>query len=290
MLSLAERVYRTILRYDLLPPGTRVLVAVSGGADSTALALILRELEAGGRFSLSGLAHVHHGLRGAAADADEAFCREMAERLGLRFESSRVDARAEARRCRTSVEDASRRLRYAFLQDVGPTVGRGPDCHRAHGGRPGRDGPARADPGSGPARALRDSACGAGRLSGRCWKSGTPSSWPGSSGAGCLIARTRRTVTRGILRNRVRHELMPLLVRRFSGGIVGVLSRAAAIWDADAAFLDETAARAFEAIAPAHRGRARRGPGRPFGAAPGHWAARRPPGARPSRPGAVRRI
>ncbi len=90
--------------------GTRVLVAASGGADSTALALALRELGCS-----IVLAHVHHGIRGAAADADARFVRRLARKLGVPFVLGRFDVPAEARARGESLEMAARRVRRAFL-------------------------------------------------------------------------------------------------------------------------------------------------------------------------------
>ena len=59
------------------------MAAVSGGSDSVALAFLLRELASRGELVFAGLAHLDHHMRGADADADAAFCRELAERLGL---------------------------------------------------------------------------------------------------------------------------------------------------------------------------------------------------------------
>ncbi len=72
MHPLAERVRRTIDRHGLAPPGSRVIVALSGGADSVALVHLLRELRRPCGFLLAGVAHLNHQLRGAAAGADDA--------------------------------------------------------------------------------------------------------------------------------------------------------------------------------------------------------------------------
>jgi tRNA(Ile)-lysidine synthase len=115
MAVLTERVCRTIERFGLFSPGARVLVAASGGADSTALVYLLRGLEGRIGIELAGLAHFNHGLRGAAADEDERFCRDLAGRLGLAFDAGRGDVRAAARAGGASIEEAGRRLRYEFL-------------------------------------------------------------------------------------------------------------------------------------------------------------------------------
>jgi tRNA(Ile)-lysidine synthase len=76
--SLAARVAKTILRYNMLSSGHRVGVAVSGGADSIFLLAILHELHG----NLTVL-HLNHALRGEASDADEAFVRDASARAGL---------------------------------------------------------------------------------------------------------------------------------------------------------------------------------------------------------------
>ena len=100
-----------------LRPGLRVGVGVSGGADSVALLCALA-----GRAAELGLvvhaAHLHHGLRGEEADGDLEFVRELAARLGVEFHSSRVDVAGEARTRGESIEEAARRLRYAWFRKL----------------------------------------------------------------------------------------------------------------------------------------------------------------------------
>jgi tRNA(Ile)-lysidine synthase len=114
-MPLAQRVLRAVRRHRMIPAGGRVLVAVSGGADSVALALLVKELESRGGWRLAGLAHLNHALRDAA-DTDEQFCRELAGRLGVPFLSERAAVREIARAQHRSIEDAARRARYAFLE------------------------------------------------------------------------------------------------------------------------------------------------------------------------------
>src|SRR5437868_9651194 len=115
-MSLAERALATIRRHALLRDGTRVLVGLSGGADSVALLLILRELERDGALAVAGAAHLNHQLRGAEADGDEAFCAALAGELGVPYLAERVDVAALARAEKRSVEDAARKARYAFFE------------------------------------------------------------------------------------------------------------------------------------------------------------------------------
>ena len=99
---------------SLLRPGERVCVAVSGGADSTALLLALREQAAEMGVGLSA-AHVHHGLRGVEADGDEAFLRELCGRVGVSLTVFRVDTVGRQASAGEGVEEAARELRYEAL-------------------------------------------------------------------------------------------------------------------------------------------------------------------------------
>lgn len=107
----------------LLRPGLRLAVGLSGGADSVALlrALADRKAELG---LVLHAAHLHHGLRGEEADADLAFARDLAASLGLPFHEARVDIAAEADanpatgKPAESIEEAARRLRYAWFRKL----------------------------------------------------------------------------------------------------------------------------------------------------------------------------
>jgi tRNA(Ile)-lysidine synthase len=112
--SFEARVAAAIDAYGLLCQMDRVLVAVSGGPDSIALLHAL--LAHRDRYGISlGVAHLNHGLRGAAS-AEQAFVADLAASLGLPFFTDRQDARAFQQRYGLSLEDAARRMRYAFLK------------------------------------------------------------------------------------------------------------------------------------------------------------------------------
>ena len=97
--AIRSRVADFIHRHELIPPGGEVTCFVSGGADSTCLWHLLRELG----YAVSAL-HVDHGLRGDESDADASFC---AEQLGAEV----VDGRGG------STEDELREIRYSFARD-----------------------------------------------------------------------------------------------------------------------------------------------------------------------------
>jgi tRNA(Ile)-lysidine synthase len=105
---------------SLFSPGLRIAVGVSGGADS--VALLRASVERGRELGLVvHAAHLHHGLRGAEADGDRNFCRELARSLGVPFHESQVDTTAEARpdpaagKSTETIEEAARRLRYQWF-------------------------------------------------------------------------------------------------------------------------------------------------------------------------------
>ncbi|MBR3289933.1 MAG: tRNA(Ile)-lysidine synthetase, partial [Clostridia bacterium] len=97
----------------LLCEGDRVIVALSGGADSVTLLHILTALRARADLTVTAV-HVHHGLRGAEADADEALCRTLCEEWNVPLTVYRADVAAEAARTHETIEEAGRRLRYGF--------------------------------------------------------------------------------------------------------------------------------------------------------------------------------
>ncbi len=112
-----EEVSSLPLDTAVFAPGERVCVAVSGGADSTALlrTLLARRGELG--IVLSVL-HVEHGLRGQASVDDAAFVRALAEQLNLPCEVVRVDTPQRMTDHKESVETAARNLRYQVFRDV----------------------------------------------------------------------------------------------------------------------------------------------------------------------------
>ncbi len=122
--ALLGKVRATLARYRMLEDGDLVVVAVSGGADSVALLHLLNELRAADypRMRLH-VAHLNHQLRGEEADADEAFVRQLAERLRLPFTGERQDVRAMARAEGRNVEEVAREVRYRFLRRVAAEVG-----------------------------------------------------------------------------------------------------------------------------------------------------------------------
>jgi tRNA(Ile)-lysidine synthase len=114
--ALVSRVVRTIRRQRLFMQGDTLVVALSGGADSTALLDLLSRLP---EYNLRLIvAHLNHCLRGVESDADEEFCRVLAARYAIPFEVRRIDIKIMASESRLNLEDAGRRARIEFLDEI----------------------------------------------------------------------------------------------------------------------------------------------------------------------------
>jgi tRNA(Ile)-lysidine synthase len=237
-----NKVLSFINENSLFVPGDTILVAVSGGADSVALMDILSTLR---DFRLNLVAcHLNHLLRGAESDDDEEFVRQLARSYGLPIEVRRVDVREIAASEKRSLEDAGRTARYAFFDEVAASR----DAHAialAH----------HADDQAETVllRLLR----GAG-------SSGLCAMAPKSAGRYVrpLLNVSRREIVdylqkRGVawrtdssnddmefLRNRIRHELIPLL-STYNPAISERLAATAQALAADEEFLDTTTAVIF---------------------------------------------
>jgi tRNA(Ile)-lysidine synthase len=115
--SVQIRLRATIDRYQMMKSGDVVGVAVSGGADSVALLLLLKEMSVALGIRLVVL-HFNHMLRGGESDGDETFVAELASQLGLEFFAGREDVSARARMTGSNLEDEARKCRYGFFASV----------------------------------------------------------------------------------------------------------------------------------------------------------------------------
>lgn len=110
-------VKKTIDRYHLLDQGDRIVVGVSGGADSMVLLYLLNALQK--EFDLSLIvAHVNHGLRPAESTKEAELVERESTRLGLPFEYGQFDVRTFGRTARLSLQDAARRIRFHFFRTL----------------------------------------------------------------------------------------------------------------------------------------------------------------------------
>jgi tRNA(Ile)-lysidine synthase len=241
----------------MLTAGERVCAAVSGGADSVALLLALVEANTSSAQNKIPLgvvlsaAHVHHGLRGAEADGDEVFVRELCERLGVELRVFRVDTAARQLAQSEGLEEAARELRYEALRGL-MTSGVVDVVATAH--------------------TLNDQAeTVVMKMLRGAWTEGLGGISPVVSGAdGGRIVRPLLGVWRAeveaflrereqgwredasntdvsLTRNRVRHVLMPML-REFNPGVDGLLARTAEVAREEEAYWQAEVARVLPQV------------------------------------------
>lgn len=110
-------VLETIRRYDMLQKGDRLLLAVSGGPDSVALAHLLSDFRSSMDLELM-MAHVNYGLRGKESEDDEAFVGNLAKSLKIPLQVERIDLPGIKSRNRGSLEEKAREARYAFFNEM----------------------------------------------------------------------------------------------------------------------------------------------------------------------------
>ncbi len=114
MTTLEQKVQQFVMRQGLFSTPCRILLGLSGGADSMALLYVLYrwpgvELEA---------VHIHHGLRGEEADRDAAFVARQCDTLGVPLTLRRVNVAAAAQQDKTGLEETGRRVRYAVFEEL----------------------------------------------------------------------------------------------------------------------------------------------------------------------------
>ena len=235
-MSVQARALETIRRHGLARPGDRVVVALSGGADSVALLRILKDLEADGALVVAGAAHLNHQLRGAEADLDEAFCAALAARIGLPFVGERADVAAFARAHKRSIEDAARTLRYAFLERAATSLGADAIAVAHTKEDQAETFLLRLLRGSGT-RGLAAIRPRAGRVIRPLLDVNRAALRDYLSVNGEAFREDATNADLATPRNRVRHELIPYLRSRFSPGVTNVLARAAELARQDEEFL-----------------------------------------------------
>jgi len=227
MSEFEKRVVEYCNRHRLLSGGDRVLAAMSGGGDSVALLSCLTRIRDIFGFTLEA-AHLNHSLRGPESDEDETFTRELCDRLKVQLTVSKL-ALGELRKKGESLESAAREARQTFLE----TVARERSLAKIATGHTSDDLAEtvlqRIIRGTGPSglagilpvrddmwiRPLLDRSRDDARTYlhelGIGYREDSSNSDP------------------AFFRNRIRHELLPLLKNRFSPNITGALTRLAGL-------------------------------------------------------------
>lgn len=241
MADLLGRVRETIERHRMLEPGGGVVVAVSGGPDSVALAHLLLNLAGEYRLALH-VAHLNHRLRGAEAEEEAGFVAQLAASWGLPCTVEAADVPGYVARRGGSVEDAARRLRYAFLARVAAATG----ASRVALGHQADDvaetvlmnllrgAGVRGLSGIPPVR---------GRYVRPLIDLTRAEILEYLGGQGLPYRLDLSNASPRFFRNRIRHELLPYLERDFAPKARVFLSRAAALLRAEDEYLEEVAAR-----------------------------------------------
>jgi tRNA(Ile)-lysidine synthase len=119
--ALEQQVLRFIEQHHLISDG-ELLVAVSGGPDSVCLLHILVKLQKQLKIKLH-VAHLNHQLRGAESDADADYASALARQLGIPTTIERRDVKGYQAQQHLSLEEAAREVRYSFLAEVARSIG-----------------------------------------------------------------------------------------------------------------------------------------------------------------------
>ncbi|MBN2302241.1 MAG: tRNA lysidine(34) synthetase TilS [Lentisphaerae bacterium] len=238
-----RQIQAVITTQKLINSGERVLVAVSGGPDSVALLCILNELAPKLGITLT-VAHLNHAIRGKTADEDAVFVRQLAAHFGLQCVTEKMDVPALARRNGWSLEMAAREARYAFFARVAGS-GKLAAVATAHN----------ADDQAETVLLKLARGAGTGGLAGIR---------PMTILRGIRVIRPLLTVSRTdiieflktrkqawredesnndktFLRNRVRHEVLPMLAAKLNPGIKNTLCRTAALMQDEDTWLENLA-------------------------------------------------
>lgn len=117
MNDILKRVRAYISDTHMLARGTHVVAGVSGGADSMCLLFVLLSLKEALDLKITAV-HIHHGLRGAAADGDEAFVKSWCAQQNVDCVSFKADIRAKAQLAGISEEECGRLFRYECFERV----------------------------------------------------------------------------------------------------------------------------------------------------------------------------
>ena len=237
--ELLKKLDRVLREKPGITAGDRIGVAISGGADSVALLLLLLELREKLGFEVL-MAHFNHKLRGKASEQDERFVAKLAKKHGVGFFLEREDIAAKAKAERGNLEDTGRRARYAFFEKlvreqglklvaVAHTADDQAETVLAHILRgTGLAGLGGIHPQAGvifrPLLEIRRSEL-------RKYLKSRRQSWREEA--------SNRDVKR--MRARIRRKLMPFLEKQFQPGLTERLSQMAAMAREDEAFLQETA-------------------------------------------------
>ena len=246
MHELVRQVERNIRSRGLFREGERIVAAVSGGLDSMVLLKILHELSRKHGWGLV-VAHLNHQLRGRSSDADEGLVRQVAKKMRLKLIAGREGVREFARENGVSLEMAARKLRHDFLAGAAKGIG-GRTIALAHHGDDQVE--------LFFLRLLRGT--GGEGLAGMKWMTRSPSN-PKiklirplldvskeqlrhyAEENGIAFREDATNASLDIQRNRIRHELLPLLRKKYQPAVREMVMRLMETVGAEAEFVTNVA-------------------------------------------------
>src|SRR2546421_5050900 len=247
MNDLIHSIEQSIISKALLARGQKVLLAVSGGLDSMVLLNVLCRFSKQYDWRLV-VAHFNHQLRGRSSDADERFVRQAARKLRIPFITRRADVKRFARDEKISVEMAARKLRHDFLartarenQAAAVAVGHHADDQlelfflrllRGTGGEGLAGMKWRSQSSSHRAVTLVRPLLG-------CSKTQIQQF---AQGEKIRFREDKSNAALDYLRNRFRHELLPLLMKNYQPALAKTTLRLMEVLGAESEFITQTAA------------------------------------------------
>jgi tRNA(Ile)-lysidine synthase len=239
-----KQVRATITKYRMLVPGDRVLIAVSGGPDSIALAHVLNSLSLDQGFKVF-IAHLNHRLRGQESREDAEFVADFADKLGIQAAINGKDVAGYAKKNKLSMQVAAREVRYQFFSDTARKL----DCNKLATGHNAND----------QAETLLNRFL---RGSGPAGLGGIPPVRDGwvirplievkreETEKYCrdnnLTHRQDSSNLKSIYtRNKIRHELLPFLEQQYNANLVETLVRVSEIFREDEKYLQQHSSQVY---------------------------------------------
>ncbi len=252
--DILKTVIRTMVAGHMVEPGESILVAVSGGVDSVTLLWCLTRLAK--RFAVAhlGVAHLDHGLRGNASDEDMAFVKRLTEGYGLPFYGERADVSGFTKKHGLSPEESARRLRYDFFMRTAEAQGYDKIATAHHSDDNAEQVLLGLLRGSGPAGLAGIPPVRDGKVI-RPLIDLTRAEILAAAGRKKLEYMIDATnIDPRFLRNRVRHELIPVLQRSFNSNISHNLNQVADIFRQENNWLEPMVSDIFDGVVHSHTG------------------------------------
>lgn len=125
---MTDKIINTIELYNMIKKGDNITAALSGGADSVCLLMVLKELSECWDFTLDAI-HINHCIRGEESNRDENFCRDLCKKMGIPIAVIRADVPAAAAKSKKSLEETARDIRYETFRKHAGKIGKIATAH-----------------------------------------------------------------------------------------------------------------------------------------------------------------